>query len=1046
MFDRLSQNLLRVWLPGFCLVLSACGGNQTAGIDGTGGNPVQLSREPVTSVGTITALDGLEVNGVRYDISHADIILDEALGSEDDLSLGQIVIVEGMIDSDGETGIANSIRYNTSVLGPIDVIDAASSRLMILGQEIFVDEKTLFSGDVTTLVQLQPAQLIRISGFINSLGQVVASYIDVSVESDLHEVVGAITELNAANKTFKINDLLVDYSQAGLSLSLVNGDVVEVRGNLFTHLDRFVAQDVLAAHIQLGEPGRQVQLEGLVTEVLSSTVFTLNGITITVPDDIVYENGVAADLELNTRIEVEGVVADTDTVNGVLAEKIIFIHTLALSHGEDIGENQTHIFTLQSTDADKGLWINLSNHSDFPPSTVTLTVNLVDGDNLTEHCYSSNFCYVKNTAAATWQIILQSKLATSYELTAFFRRTELLDAVELTPGQAVLADAMAGEQSAYVLAAGAPGSILAVNLGDADQLFHFYVMADGQPTAARNTCRRSINAGAYATCYLKNDDAETWHIIVEGSADGVYRLEANHITPIELSSGVAHQAVLNRGAALYRIKAQATDMTVAASLTDMNGKVVMSINPTAPPAATVYRCGSTQQCVVGNNGVNDWYIMLAGDNNAAYTLTALTQSYQPDIVDFTPGDTMTVSQEAGVRAIYRLPAASEGSVMFASLVDASTNPAPFRLITAPDFDAVWFLPCQYYHPTIFNAHCFGRNDSSAAARYIVVENTYAGSYTLTVKDEQLTSLVSGVPVEGAITDTHGVLYQFDASDEVKTVGAIVSNASGPGRIKLMPNEPSVKDITCSSYSLADRMCVHRNTEATSWYLYVSGEIGMTFSVGAVGQTQQLDTVSLIPGQRVRFEQEAAVQAHYRLPPGPPGSVFTAVVSDMNTNFNLYVHSDPIVFARRSDFSSRYSGVKNDVVRFIQDASIDEKHLLVQSANAGAYSLWFDYIFPTPALAGEPIIEASIAGPQGDLYYFDFNEDVGTINIQLDELAEDVEVLVRAGDVPSAYDCILAFAQPAEKSCSTRNGASNNRWYVLINGVENTEYSFVVNVE
>ncbi|MBX2807441.1 MAG: hypothetical protein KTR20_02330 [Cellvibrionaceae bacterium] len=1032
---------------GLCVLLSACGGD-VAGIDGTGG-PAESTymAARVTALGPAAAAgpDSVTVNGVRYDASNAEVIMDGQLGSQNDLAIGQIVMVDGTIDEEGATGVANTIRHNTSVLGPIDSIIVSENRFRVLGQDILVDDKTLFTEGVTTLVQLQESQLVRISGFLNSLGQTVATYIDVSVVADTYKVVGPVSELDVNNKTLKINQLLVSYQQAGLPSDVSNGDVLEVHGSFSESLQQLLATESVVVTPPLGESGRRVELEGLINRVNSSTAFDLHGVAIVVPDEVVYVNGSAEDIAVNVRVEVEGSVSDDG--RELIAERIIFIHTLILSDRGDIGENQTKVFTFESTDADKGLWVNLKNHSDFPLAIIKFALYAVEGEALSTYCYStSTFCYVDIPGAGNWQIVLRSQAASSYELTAYFRRAQRVEARTLTAGEPIVVDAVAGVQRAYTLAAAPDAGVLQVTLGEVDQDFHFYVMADDQPTARRHDCRRRVAANGYATCYVLADRAlEHWHIVVEGARDGRYQLQVDYIEPIALDAHSAQAGTLDHGAALYRIKADELDVSLAAVLSDVVGNVTLWVQKNTPPIDWSGYCGARGQCIVGNDSASDWYIMLFGTVGSRYNLTAFTQTLQPPVVDFTPGETLHVVQQAGVRAIYRLPAGEPGSVMIASLVSDTDNQAPFRLIVSPDFESSAFTPCNYYDSNFFKASCFYRNDDVPQARYIVVEGVFAGGYSLSLQHQQLTRLVSGETLTDTLTEPHGALYQLDVGADINSVAAVVNEASAPGRIILMEGAPKITAINCSRYSMSDqRMCVHRNTQATSWYVYVTGEMGTHYTLTAAAQPLKLAPRILTPGETLHIQQQAAVQAHYILPPGPPGSVLTAVLSDMDANFNLYLDAHPIVFSGRSDFSSSNPGLSNDELRVIHGADDDHKYLLVQGAMSGAYSLFFDYLLPTQATAGVRT-EGVVEHVGGQLYVIDFEQPVAAIKMTLSGLSDTLNVRMRAGGVPGYYSCPRDFSRYHDAQCVSHQGA-HSRWYVLIRSEENEAYDFVVEAQ
>ena len=105
-------------------MLAACGGG-----DDPAPGPTQ------TAIGTISSFGSLVVNGVRFDDTAASITMDDSAGTRDRLRVGMVVQVRGRINANG-TGVANTIRYNDCVQGPITAMNQVQNTVTVLGQTV----------------------------------------------------------------------------------------------------------------------------------------------------------------------------------------------------------------------------------------------------------------------------------------------------------------------------------------------------------------------------------------------------------------------------------------------------------------------------------------------------------------------------------------------------------------------------------------------------------------------------------------------------------------------------------------------------------------------------------------------------------------------------------------------------------------------------------------------------------------------------------------------------------------------------------------------
>ncbi len=292
----------------------------TAMMAGLAGCNVDVSQEDVdkltsdnydgegVSTGEVTRKDetSITVNGIRFNISNADINLDGNNGSQDEIELGQIVSIKADYNSDG-TADASMLIYDDSLQGPVDSVDVADKTLVVMGQTVLVNSGTIF--DDVALDSIQAGQILEISGMANAHGQWLASYVGLSDQSLTEfDLVGTIENLDTDTKTFKLNNLLVDYSQAREldeeDQVLANGVLVDVYGTL-DQSGKLLAIEVESEDAMMADDGDLLEVEGLITSALNNSQFEVAGVQVLVNEDTQYDFGDAGLLVVDALVEVE---------------------------------------------------------------------------------------------------------------------------------------------------------------------------------------------------------------------------------------------------------------------------------------------------------------------------------------------------------------------------------------------------------------------------------------------------------------------------------------------------------------------------------------------------------------------------------------------------------------------------------------------------------------------------------------------------------------------------------------------------------------------
>jgi len=310
-------------------LVAACGGS---------GSPSKFSAPtsanaagtPVMSTGTITAFGSIFVNGVHFETGSAVIRKNGQVVAQSALEVGEIAHVKGSKNDQDGRGVADSIDVEDAVIGPIAAIDVTNATLTVLGQTVKLDGGTSFSANLqpADVTGLNVADFVEVSGLPDASAAIVATRIERKTANGPLQVLGSVSSIDTTAHTFKINALTVDYSTAMLEDFSTgqpqNGDAVEVHGIAFdagtTTLTATRIELQKTEHQEAGDD-RGMEREGLITRFVSATDFDVAGKPVSTTGSTVYRNGTAADLALNTKVEVEG---HFDASNVLVADVVAF--------------------------------------------------------------------------------------------------------------------------------------------------------------------------------------------------------------------------------------------------------------------------------------------------------------------------------------------------------------------------------------------------------------------------------------------------------------------------------------------------------------------------------------------------------------------------------------------------------------------------------------------------------------------------------------------------------------------------------------------------
>lgn len=268
-------------------------------------------------LGAISGFGSVVVGGIEFDTTGAEVTIEGDPVPASALGLGMVAFVRGAVEAGGRRGVAERVAVENLAEGPIESIDRAAARIRLLGQEVILGDATVF--EPTPLADLRVGETVDVGGFLDARGAIGATRISRKFEDLEIELRGFVTDLDAAAQTFRIGDLLVDFSGASIEDpppgGLADGLFVEIEAAVPPADDLFHAVGVTVLDPALPvEEGDGVEVQGFVTAIVSETELVV-GVAqrVRLTGDTRFEGGSRSDLAVNGLVEVGG-FADAEGV------------------------------------------------------------------------------------------------------------------------------------------------------------------------------------------------------------------------------------------------------------------------------------------------------------------------------------------------------------------------------------------------------------------------------------------------------------------------------------------------------------------------------------------------------------------------------------------------------------------------------------------------------------------------------------------------------------------------------------------------------------
>jgi hypothetical protein len=305
----------RTWLALAASALAGCGGGGggVAQLPGTGGTGVFAQ-------GAIAGFGSVIVNGIKFDDVAAVVQIDGVAANSIDLRLGMVASVQGQRSADTTLGSASRIEVWSIAQGPVTQVQAG--QFVVAGMAIQTNSATLYEG-ISSASALAPGQPVTVWGLQAGAdgSRWVATRVTVLPNAVPKVVSTGLVTVTGAQRS--LNGLTVSGS---LAASMTAGQLVRVLGVLS------------GANLQVEEykvlglpsdtlPQQDVEMEGVVTQVLSTTRFMLGNVEV---DSSAVSTSATTPVTAGLRIEVQG------TVQGQLlkATALVFESELKLDGAE----------------------------------------------------------------------------------------------------------------------------------------------------------------------------------------------------------------------------------------------------------------------------------------------------------------------------------------------------------------------------------------------------------------------------------------------------------------------------------------------------------------------------------------------------------------------------------------------------------------------------------------------------------------------------------------------------------------------------------------
>jgi len=304
------------------VAMTACGGG---GDEGTPSSVPGLS-----SIGVITGLGSVIVNGVTFSTTGAAVTMDDNASTADQLKVGMVVKVVGTADDATGIGAATAIEARDALEGAISA--TGTNTLTVMGQTVQIEDNVTRLNDDDAVKTFAAAAFavgdkVEVHAFPDDLGGLRATRVVKKPASTEFEMKGFVTAITGSSFGLSLTPagasvMNVNFTGA-LPAGVAAGSFVQVRSAAApagTPAAVTASSGSIKLEDAIGTAGAKAKAEGIVT---SGTVdnFVINGQRVLTSAATLFQGGLKADFAVGVKVEAEGPL---DANRAIAATKISF--------------------------------------------------------------------------------------------------------------------------------------------------------------------------------------------------------------------------------------------------------------------------------------------------------------------------------------------------------------------------------------------------------------------------------------------------------------------------------------------------------------------------------------------------------------------------------------------------------------------------------------------------------------------------------------------------------------------------------------------------